>query len=69
MSGKAPELERTAVTSCTRVEFGWKGDIMVVVLEELEELDASEIHAKRLNAKEVRMPQNGANSYSQSQME
>ena len=29
----------------------WKGDIMVADIEELEEMDASEIHAKRLNAK------------------
>ena len=34
----------------------WEGDILVVDLEELEEMDASEIHAKRLNAKEVIMP-------------
>ena len=31
----------------------WKGDIMVVDIEELEKMDASEIHAKRLNTKEV----------------
>ena len=41
---------------------------MAVVLEELEELDASEIHAKRLNAKEVITPTSADNSYSQSQM-
>ena len=34
----------------------WKGDILVVNLEELEEMDASEIHAKGLNAKEVILP-------------
>ena len=37
----------------------WKGDILVAGLEELEEMDASEIHAKRLNAKEVMLPKSG----------
>ena len=27
----------------------WKGDIMVADIEELEEMDASELHARRLN--------------------
>ena len=31
----------------------WKGDILVADIEELEQMDASEIYAKRLNAKEV----------------
>ena len=31
----------------------WKGDVMVADIEELETMDASEIYAKRLNAKEV----------------
>ena len=31
----------------------WKGDILVADIEELEQMDASEIHAKRPNAKEV----------------
>ena len=31
----------------------WKGDILVADIEELEQMDASEICAKRLNAKEV----------------
>ena len=31
----------------------WKGDIMVADIEELEKMDASEIHARRLNANEV----------------
>ena len=35
----------------------WKGDILVVDVEELEEIDASEIHAERLNAKEVILPE------------
>ena len=29
----------------------WKGDVMVTDIEELEEMDASELHARRLNAK------------------
>ena len=33
-----------------------KGDIMVADIEELENLDASEIHVRRLNAKEVLIP-------------
>ena len=47
----------------------WKGDITVVDIEELENMDASEIHAKRLNAKEVITPKNSEKSYSRSQME
>ena len=47
----------------------WKGDTLIVDLEELEEMDASEIHAKRLNLKEVIMHKSGGNSCSQSQME
>ena len=31
----------------------WKGDTMIAEIEELEEMDASEIHTRRLNAKEV----------------
>ena len=34
----------------------WKGDIMVANVEELEEMDASELHARRHNAKEVLTP-------------
>ena len=34
----------------------WKGDIMTADIEELEGMDASEIHARRLNAKEVLTP-------------
>ena len=37
----------------------WKGDIMVADIEELEEMDAPEIHARRLNAKEVLTTMNG----------
>ena len=35
----------------------WKGDILVADVEELETMDASEIYSKRLNAKEVILPQ------------
>ena len=38
-----------------------KGDIMVADIEELEEMDASELHARRLNAKEVLKPQRSGN--------
>ena len=34
----------------------WKGDVLIADLEELETMDASEIHSKRLNAKEVIFP-------------
>ena len=37
----------------------WKGDILVADIEELEEMDASELHARRLNAKEVLTPMKG----------
>ena len=53
---------------CTR-EGIWKGDILVADIEELEKMDASEVHAGRLNAKEVLTPKNGEKSYSRSQME
>ena len=39
----------------------WKGDMLVADIEELEKMDASEIHAKTLNAKEVSTPMNGDN--------
>ena len=39
----------------------WKGDILVADIVELEEMDASELHARRLNAKEVLTPKNGDN--------
>ena len=39
----------------------WKGDILVSDIEELEMMDASEIHARRLNAKEVLTPMKGDN--------
>ena len=37
----------------------WKGDILVAGLEKLEDMDASEIHSKRLNAKEVMLLESG----------
>ena len=39
----------------------WKGDIMVADIEELEEMDASELHARRLNAKEILTPKRSGN--------
>ena len=38
-----------------------KGDVLVADIEELENLDASEIDARRLDAKEVITPENGEN--------
>ena len=38
-----------------------KGDILVAHNEKLENLDESEIHARRLNAKEVNTPKTGGN--------
>ena len=37
----------------------WKGDILVADIEELEKIEASEIHARRLIAKEVLTPVTG----------
>ena len=39
----------------------WKGDIVVADIEKMEEMDASEFHARRLNAKEVLTPTKGEN--------
>ena len=39
----------------------WKGEIVIADIEELEEMDASELHARRLNAKEVLTPMKGDN--------
>ena len=48
--------------SCVLYAGGlWKGDIMIADIEELEEMDASELHARRLNAKEVSTPMKGDN--------
>ena len=37
----------------------WKGGVLIADLEELETMDALEIHSKRLNAKEVIFPKQG----------
>ena len=44
-------LECSSDMHCLRVEF-WKGDLLVADVEELENLDASEVHARGLSAKE-----------------
>ena len=54
-------------TLCTRLI--WKGDILVADLEELETMDASEIHSKRLNAKEVIFPKENGKFIFQPQMD
>ena len=51
-------LDCSSDTLCTRGELG-KGDVLIVDLEELETMDASEIYWKRLNAKEVIFPKEG----------
>ena len=48
-------LESSSDMYCTRKGI-WKGDLLIVDLVELEEMNASEIHAKRLKAKEVIVP-------------
>jgi len=37
----------------------WKGNVLVADIEELEKMDASEIHPRRIHAKEVLTPQRG----------
>ena len=39
----------------------WKRDILFANIEELEQMDESELHARRLNAKEVLTPMKGGN--------
>ena len=46
----------------------WKRDILVADIEELRRMDASEIHSRRLNAKEVLTTMNGEKFIFQSQM-
>ena len=48
-----PSIFLGYVLSAVRI---WKGDIMVADNEELDKMDASELHARRLNAKEVVTP-------------
>ena len=45
------------------------GDFLVADIEELENMDASEIYSKRLNTKEVIFPKKMENSFFQSQMD
>ena len=39
----------------------WKGDILIADNEELAQMDASEIHARRLTAKDALTPMKGSN--------
>ena len=39
----------------------WKGDLLIADIEEFEQMGASELHARRLNAKEVLTPMKGDN--------
>ena len=43
--------------TCVDREETWKGHIMMADIEEMENLDSSEIHPRRLNATEVSTPQ------------
>ena len=53
---------------CTRWESG--KETLVADIEELEKMDASEIHAEKLNAKEVSTRVSGEKfKFTQSQME
>ena len=47
----------------------WKGDIVVADIEELEQMEASGLHARRLNAKEIIAPKNDEKSIFPTQME
>ena len=55
-----------SVMHCTQGESG--KEIIVADIEELEEIDTSELYASGLNAKEVLLPMKGDN-FSRSQME
>ena len=46
---------------CGHAGRTWEGDISVADIGELQQMDASELHARRLNAKEVLMPMKGDN--------
>ena len=61
-------LDCSSDMHCTRGGI-WKGDVLVADLEELETMDASEIHPKRLNAKEVIFPKGKGEFIFQSQMD
>ena len=45
------------------VERIWKGDILTADIEELENLEASEVYPERLNAKEVLLTHRNRNLY------
>ena len=61
-------LECSSYLQKTR-EFG-SGDLLVADIEELENMEASEVHPRRINAKEVLTPQRSEHfSISQLQME
>ena len=47
---KNPASEHRYALNAGRI---WKGDILVADIEELEQMDASEIHVRRLDAKVV----------------
>ena len=51
-------MDCSSDTHCMRGESG-KETTMVADIEELEQMDAPEIHARRLNAKEVSTPMKG----------
>ena len=52
---------RKSYQECSSVRYHtrggiWKGNILAADIGELEKMDASEIHARKLNAKEVLTP-------------
>ena len=53
----------SSVMYCVRWESGQETSWSQTLIGELEEVDASEIHARRLNAKEVLSPMKGDNFY------
>ena len=54
--GVSPDFNTRPVKTSPRI---WKGDILITDIEEMEEMDASEIYPRRINAKEVLIPQKG----------
>ena len=56
-------LERKSCLDCSLDTLStggiWKGDVLVADIEELEQMDVFEIHARRLNAKGVSTPMSG----------
>ena len=54
-------LARYILRLCIVCGWIWKGDVVVTDIEELEEMDASELHARRVNASEVLKPMQGDN--------